>query len=365
MGKRNLFLIAIGAYATMGTFQMIYWKTVTGKWIFYSYGNEGFDFSNPNIWKGLTSFHNGWLIYTPIMLLALLGLFILRKKRDWFWPIVFFLPVHIYITYSWWCWYYINGFGSRPMVETYALLSIPLGYSLHWLFKKPWSKYLAVGLVAFFGLLNLFQTYQLSLGIMWSETASKAYYISTFGKTKLDYQDLVHYESNELQPNEKKYVKVADLYANDFEDSLDINYQKSIAYQGNFAYLLTKDQTYSPGLNTTLEAIQAKPGQYLRISAWCYKETKEPSWWRMTTMVGYFEREGKIKKYRQIWIGNKIKNRFMSLWGGQAGVWDEVVFFVKVPSRAQPGDVFKAFVQNNNGYPVYIDDFKVELWDKP
>lgn len=361
---KQLYMVAIAAYAIIGTFQMIYWKSVSGEWIFYSYGNEGFDFSNPNIWKGLTSFHNGWLIYTPTMILALFGILLLRKHKDWLWPVILFLPIHIYITYSWWCWYYINGFGSRPMVETYALLSIPLGFSLHWLFKKQWRKYLTVGMVAFFGLLNLFQTYQLSLGIMWSETASKAYYISTFGKTKLDYQDLVHYESNELQPDLKKYVKVSELYANSFEDSLDVNHQKEFVNSGTFAYKLTKEQTYSPGLTTTLSDINAQPGQYIKISAWCYKQTKEPSWWRMTTMVGYFEKEGKIKKYRQTWIGNKIQNRFMSLWGGQAGVWGEVVFFVKVPTNSKPTDTFKAFIHNTNGNPVYIDDFKVELWDK-
>ena len=363
-GNWKLYLLAAGAYALIGTFQMIYWKSVTGEWIFYSYGNEGFNFRDPNILSGLTSFQNGWLVYTPIMILAIIGGLFLLKKRDWFWPILFFMPIHIYITYSWWCWYYINGFGSRPMVETYALMSIPLGFLLNWMVKKSWSKVIAIGLVGFFALLNLFQTYQLSLGIMWSETASKAYYMSTFGKTTLDYQDLVHYESNELQPNLEKYAKVAEVYANTFEDSLDANYQSAIVHDGNFAFKLTKEKTYSPGLSATLQELNAQPGQYFRISAWCFKETKEPSWWRMSTMVGYFERDGNLHKYNHTWIGNKLKNRWMSLWDGQAGVWDEVVFFVKVPKGSKESDIFKAFIQNSNGYPVYVDNLKVELWGK-
>lgn len=361
---KNLFLLSGIAYGLVGTFQMIYWKSITGEWIFYSYGNEGFNFRDPHILSGLTSFQNGWLVYTPIMVLALLGTITLLKHRDWFWPILFFLPIHIYIAYSWWCWYYINGFGSRPMVETYALLSIPLGYALSFLVTKRIGSYVALFLIAFFSLLNLFQTYQLSKGIMWSETASRAYYISTFGKTKLDYHDLVHYESNELQPNLDKHFKVRELYYNTFEDSLDENYQRSLVHEGNFAYQLTKEKTYSPGLGATLGELHASSGQYMRISAWCFKETKEPSWWRMSVMVGYFEKEGQITKFTQTWIGNKLQNRFMSLWGGQAGVWDEVVFFVKIPTTASPGDTFKAFIQNSNGYPVYIDNFKVELWDR-
>jgi hypothetical protein len=364
LDHKGLFVIAAAAYALMGFFQMIYWKGITGKWIYYSYGDEGFNFKDPQILSGLTSFHNGWLIYTPIMVFALIGILFLIKKRDWLWSILLFLPIHIYITYSWWCWYYINGFGSRPMVETYALLSIPLGYTILYSRRFNWSRYLLGVIVILLAILNIFQTHQLSKGVMWSETASKAYYMSTFGKTTLNKRDLIHYESNETQPDTSKYKKVKELYFNNFEDSLDLNYQKAIVHDGQFTYRLTKEQTYAPGLSGTLSELGASPGQYMRISAWCYKEIKEPSWWSMSIMVGYFERNQEVTKFTHTWIGNKLQNRYMSLWDGQAGVWDEIVFFVKVPKKAEGTDNFKAFIQNGSGQPVYIDNFKVELWER-
>lgn len=361
---KSLYQLAIIFYSLFGFFQLTYWKKVTGKWFFYSYGNESFNFRDPHILSGLTSFQNGWLVYTPIMILALFGILFLIKKRDWFWPIVFFLPIHIYITYSWWCWYYINGFGSRPMVEAYAILSIPLGYTIMNFRKSKFGKYGVILLIIFFSTLNIFQTHQLSLGVMWSETASKAYYISTFGKTSLNYQDLIHYDSNELQPDTNQYFKEKTLHFNSFEDSLDEHFQKKIIKKGNFAYKLKKEKTYSPDFVSTLGEISATSGQYFRISTWCYKETKEPSWWSMSTLVGHFEQDGKINKYTYTRIGNKLQNRNLSLWGGLAGVWDEVILFIKIPDNSKPKDIFKAYIQNTNGHPVYIDNFKVELWGK-
>ena len=127
LGKewRSLVLAAM-VVLIVGGIQMVYWKYITGSWLHYSYTEESFDFTNPQILKGMFGFRNGWLVYTPIMIFALLGIGFLFRKKDFLWPVILFLPIHIFIAYSWWCWYYINGFGSRPMVETYALLAIPL-----------------------------------------------------------------------------------------------------------------------------------------------------------------------------------------------------------------------------------------------
>ncbi|MFT6742612.1 MAG: hypothetical protein ACJAVF_004133, partial [Paraglaciecola sp.] len=360
----KLYLSAVFIYAIPGLFQMLYWKTVSGNWLFYSYGNESFDFLHPQIWNGLTSFQNGWLIYTPIMVFALAGIAFLYKKSAWFWPIILFLPIHIYIAYSWWCWYYINGFGSRPMVETYALLFIPLGYSFIQFQKRKWSKYLLLTLILGLSILNIFQTYQFTKGVMWSETSSKAYYVSTFGKTSLNYQDLVNYDSNEPQPDTTNLLKVKDLYFNNYEDSLDINFQNEIVYRGNFSYKLTKEKQFSTGFIAKLQEIGAQKDDYFRISSWCYKEFKESTWWTMSMLIGNLNEGDKITRYRNTRIGNKINNTALSLWGGKAKEWGEVVFFFKNTGKQTPNTLFNAFVQNGAGHPVYIDDFKVELWRK-
>ncbi len=356
-------LLAAALYILAGMPQLIYWKYVSGDWLFYSYGEEGFDFTNPKIWKGLTSFQNGWLIYTPIMWLGLLGIIRLFKQRDWLWPVLVFMPIHIYITYSWWCWNYINGFGSRPMVESHAMMAFPLGYALVWMFQRNWLRLLAYGLVLFFIGLNLFQTYQHKIGIMWSEEVNPTYYFSTFGKTELNMAEVTEFDSNEPQPDTADLTLVKEVFFNDFEDSTDVHFQRRVVKGGNFAYRIDRERQFAPDFREQLAAIGARTGDYLRFSVWCYKEQKEPTWLSMGLLTTVFEKaEGKVIKYRHTRIGNKINNyEPPSLWGGEAGTWDEVVLFTKVPGRATPEDFFKAYVQNSN-YTLYIDDFKVELW---
>ncbi len=180
-------LLAVFFFALASVPQLLYWKTVAGQWLYYSYRNEGFDFSNPHIWGGLTDGKNGWLRYTPIMIFALLGIRFLFKKKTWLWPVILFLPVYIFVVYSWHNWFYINSFGSRPMVGPYALLAFPLGYFVSFAFAKKWSKIVFLVLVVFFSGLNIFQTYQERWGISSTEYASNAYYWKVFGKTKMDY----------------------------------------------------------------------------------------------------------------------------------------------------------------------------------
>ncbi|MGB3074998.1 MAG: hypothetical protein WBB36_06740, partial [Chitinophagales bacterium] len=55
-------------------FQMLYWKNMTGQWIFFSYVGEGFLWKEPMILDGLFSYRKGWFIYTPMMLFGFFGL---------------------------------------------------------------------------------------------------------------------------------------------------------------------------------------------------------------------------------------------------------------------------------------------------
>lgn len=361
--KQHLGLLIPAAilYVLIGLPQFIYWKILTGEFIFNSYGELGFDFANPKIWKGLTGYANGWLMYTPIMAFSIAGLAFLIKKRTWLLPILIFLPLHVYIIYSWWCWYYINGLGSRPMVETYALLAFPLGYTIDYLQRRRWANFIWIGLLCFFTLLNIFQTYQHYKGILWSEATNRAYFWAIFGKVERNAADLIAFDSNESQPKNVNYVNT--LYEYDFEDSIDQNYVKTITHYGQYAYKLTTEKQYSPGLNVSIQESGAVAGQWVRFSAWAYKEKREPSWWTMPVLVITFERDSHILKYRQVRIDSKLDNPRHSLWGGKGGVWGEVHFFVKVPERLKPDDRLKAFVSNGTGYPVYLDDMKVEVWE--
>lgn len=162
--------------------QLLYWKAVTGNFIYYSYRDEGFFFSNPQIYRGLFSYRNGWLTYTPLMIFALIGIFMLLKKhKEFFVPILLFSIINTYIILSWWCWWYV-GFGNRAFVESYALLSIPLATFISWVFSKKILKSIFIPVIAFLVFLNSFMVWQFNNGMGHYDSMTKEAYWKYFLK---------------------------------------------------------------------------------------------------------------------------------------------------------------------------------------
>ncbi len=169
--------------------QMIYWKIQTGQFLYYSYkSDEGFFFTNPQILNSLFSYHNGWLLYTPIMIFALAGIVVLYfKRREFFWPIMIITLLNIYILSSWWCWWFL-GFGNRSYVESYALLAIPFAEILTVIYQSRLKllKGVISLILAFFIFLNSFQVWQYSHYFMHHDSMTKEMYWYIFLKTHPD-----------------------------------------------------------------------------------------------------------------------------------------------------------------------------------
>ena len=73
-----LLLIVVSAFLVFVP-QFIYWKITTGHFFYYSYSDERFFFNQPRIIEGLFSFRKGWFVYTPMMLFALAGMFLISQ----------------------------------------------------------------------------------------------------------------------------------------------------------------------------------------------------------------------------------------------------------------------------------------------
>lgn len=106
--------------------QMVYWNEMTGHWLWFSYGSdERFFFGDPAIVKGLFSWRKGLFIYTPLMIISFAGIIALWIRRS---PhalaVTAFVPLNIYIIFSWWCWWYGGGFGQRAFIDSYALMAV-------------------------------------------------------------------------------------------------------------------------------------------------------------------------------------------------------------------------------------------------
>jgi hypothetical protein len=158
---------------------------------------------------GLISFRKGWFLYTPLMLLSCIGIyFSVKQKRDFSIGLLSFLPVFIYVTFSWWCWWYGGSFGARSMIDIYAFMALPLGVLLEKLASN--KKVLIASSVIFVAIvaLNLIQTEQKRLMIIHWDSMNEEAYWGTF--LKLD--DPKNYEHLYQAPDYEKALKGIDEY---------------------------------------------------------------------------------------------------------------------------------------------------------
>ena len=168
--------------------QLIYWKIFAGKWIYNSYNNpgEGLDILSPNTIDFLFSFRKGWLIYTPIMVFALVGIFFVkRSKTNWFFPFILFTTAYIYVSSCWSAWWYATSFSQRTMVQVYPLLALSLGYFISFIIKGKKRRLFFIVLLVVGGL-NIFQIWQYRMGIIDGSRMTERYYWLVFGQTKLN-----------------------------------------------------------------------------------------------------------------------------------------------------------------------------------
>ena len=184
-------LIAMLLFALPCFLQSAYWHYTSGHWIFYSYADEGFNFLRPRIGPGLFSYRIGWFVYTPIafiMVCSIPLLFRRHKRLGILCSLV--LALYVYVVFSWRPWHYAGGFSSRPMVDMLPLLSIPLAMLVSAVMqKRAFVKGILYTVFALLITLNLFQTYQYSLGVIHFFRMSKAYYWRVFGKLTITEDD--------------------------------------------------------------------------------------------------------------------------------------------------------------------------------
>lgn len=345
--------------------QLAYWKFVSGQWLFNSYQGEQFHWTNPQVLNGLFHYQNGWLIYTPVMAFALLGMVWLRRfAASAFWPVAVLLPLHIYVIYSWWCWQYINGFGSRPMVDVYPLLAFPLAATVAVAWRWAASRWGLGLLLVFFTLLNLFQTWQTGQLILWSERANAAYYAAIFGKITTTQAAYLALESSQQQPDETQIRKVKTLFFNEISDSTEEYHRQRFSHSPPYSYRCTNEFCFTGAVQT--DTADLRPGDWLRASVHAFVRPDERE-----RRLDYLARlaveingpDGTRCGYGSISVSSKIGNPQHLFWhSGGVGEWGEAAFFVRVPADYQPGGNVKAYVWNGRGQKLYLDDLLLEVW---
>lgn len=137
--------------------QLIYWHSITGHWLMYSYENEGFIYwQNPKILQVLFAPKNGFFTYAPIMLFAFYGLKYQPISSRFTWVLI---GLFIFITYVHGSWHspgFGCAYGGRAYIDFLPFFCLGLAAYFQHLFKRSSvSKISIVNLLLFFAVFNL------------------------------------------------------------------------------------------------------------------------------------------------------------------------------------------------------------------
>lgn len=358
----HVIVLGIGVFLG-GCVQLIYWKYATGHWLYYSYQDPGvgFDLKSPHTVDFLFSYRKGWFVYTPIMLLAVLGFISLFKQnRKLFWGFTAYFIINLYIASSWSVWWYAGGsYSSRSMVSSYGLMLLPLGYLLQSLTQTKRLKMVTYTLLGAMVALNVFQTWQFKVKILDGERITKAYYWRVFGKTSVTDEDkkllLVERstETIEVMPATVDFSKK--VLAHYSFDTAKENYTRhwdTMGYNGRGSLRMGEEMEFSPGIDIKYKDITQKEYAWLRVSVRIFVPQNSEGGFPLLAMA--FHHKDAAYKYRSSeFLNPQLKK----------GEWNLVTLEYQTPEARSIEDNLKVYVWNRDRKTVYIDDLIVECFE--
>jgi len=362
--------------------QLLYWKYVTGNFFYYSYGEESFFWMQPKFGKVLFSFRKGWLLYTPLMIIAIIGFRKLYQTQKQLFAGIFLLfLLNLYIISSWWCWWYGGSFGHRAFIESYVLMAFPLAaFIQHFWTKTIRHKIIIVIIILAFIAHNIFQTVKFANGAIHWDSMSKYAYFETLWKAHPndmfyyfleapDYKNALNGLPEKL--NETVVFKILKnnslpasyfnthefqlLAMNDFEISIETdeqvraNLSNYMKQTGETSYLTNNQQHHLPGYTVQIGELfnLGISGVLAEFNVFSFDPVPDES----LHLVVSIENESEVLYYYS------ASSSTIPIIPGQ---WNTRFLFVDLPSDALPELMLKSYVWNKDGRALsYVDQFKV------
>jgi len=365
--KLQLLLFAI-IFVLIGSFQLLYWKIYSGSFFFYSYTNagEGLDFLSPHTLQTLFSFRKGWLIYTPMMIFAIWGFyFVYKNKREIFFPLFIFFVLNLYLVSSWSCWWYANCFSQRALMQSYAVMAIPLAFFIQQIAKsKTVFRYLFTVFAVFFIVLNLFQTWQIKNWILSGDRMTFAYYKQVFGKTEVYPEDEKLLLVNRSLAGDERLKDESDyknrlLTSFDFEE-MPHKFQKYLgddfSHGGKYALQFDSSLLYFNLYEKDFKTLTPYDHAWVRITFYVLPQSGMEM--KDFSLVMQFSHKGKAYKYKSTNIRPQLENNPEKM-----GEWNKLSFDYLTPEVRSKNDVLKIYFWNRGKGQVIIDDVTVSVFE--
>jgi len=367
--KQNIAKIGIAILVSILPFvpQLMYWKAMSGQYFYYSYGHQKLDLLKPHLIAGIFETDNGWLHYSPFMIFSVIGLFFIKKNKELGLASILVFITYSYLVYSWFCFQYINGFGSRPMIDIYPLLAFPItAFLVSMSNQKVWIKTTATVVIVGSLAISLVFSYKQVNGLLWSECSSFLFNTSTFFKTTLDQEDLITLEIPNLQPRDLSKYNVETIAIQNFESDTDNTILDTSLYSR--VYHLENNEYSIPLLRYNFQTNKAKDVAYIKVSGKFYLNSSSHYYYSFSNFSFNVFRNEKWLFGRSCKIDNKLglsrnaaKGMRNSLWEIQELTWDTLDFYFPVPSHVefQEGDVFEVSVSSPMKSGLLIDDVSI------
>ncbi len=353
--KKQVIVFAL-ILVLIGSFQVVYWLAASGKFVELSYGNvagEGMDFLTPHFAKVLFSFRKGWFIYTPLMLLPLVGLiYLYREKRSLFIPISVYFIFNLYLVSCWSTWWYAQCYGQRGLIPSYAVLSIPMGFLLVWIAdQKSIRKWLAYIVILTLTGLNLFQTWQYTDAILSSSRMTREYYFRIFLKTRAYDADrkllLVSRDQWPVEqvPDENDYHR-SKLYKNSFILEADQ------AADSNRYVRMDSLKRFSPDFSISYKDLTGRDHAYIRASVEVFVPEDDSG--ETPLLVMTMKNKKGLYKYTTLDLpADSVKY----------GEWNTISKDYLTPEIRWKRDKLQVYLWYRGNDYVYIRDLELELFD--
>jgi hypothetical protein len=148
--------------------QLLIYYAATGRPLVSSYSAVGgFHFGAPHVRDVLFSVQKGLFFWSPILLLAVAGLALLRgTARNFLLPSVVVLAATVYLIASWFDWQFGASYGHRGFVDAFPFLAIGLAALLERASGRVPSRVAVTAVCVAAACLSMFQMLQYWYGIL-------------------------------------------------------------------------------------------------------------------------------------------------------------------------------------------------------
>jgi hypothetical protein len=287
----------------------------------------------------LFSFRKGAFIYTPLLIVSVIGLLVLIKKRKFQgWSLFLFFALLVYLISSWWNWYYGPSFGQRPFVEFYGISALLIAFLFRFIQKKT----IKIALISFSVLcvfLNLIQTFQYHSGIIssWDMNAKKYGY--TFLKTGQQYRNCLGGNQDIFPYKADKRLVFNEVYDFESDQNSHIDYTN---YEYKFDVKIPVNDSFI-----------TNRGVYI-LAKLKRKDLEKSHKNGALFVVEIYDELGERYRYGTFPV-SEVPPR-------NPNNWIQEEYSIEIQEIKSPPDLIKIYIWNKEKQPFLIDDVELKIF---